>query len=984
MKRRLLPLLLALVMSIGLAAPALAAETAAVIRLTKTTGTVEISKSSGKSISLLKNMRLYNGYHVSTSEESYAWVNLDDSKLLKEDAESEIEVRKDGKKLEVLLVSGNLSFDVAEPLEDDESLNIRTSTMAVGIRGTSGWVQVVDRWTTRISVLEGVVRCSVTDPVTGQRKTREIRGGETAECLVYPQGRDGDQCDILLDTYAVEKIPGFVLKELVQSLPLCDIIEEKTGLDIPRDLASVAGGDPSGRLPGGESATPEVLGEAERREDGDESALHEKLEEIRKEEAKQPGDVSPSKPLDKPAQPSDGSDRDSGSDSGGGSGSDSGSDSGGGSGDSAPEAQTRGMKLTDAEVQALLDAGRAVILQPNTDASDTTPKKNTLEVDTGLTVAAGKTLTLQSGVDVEVSPGKTLRVDGTLTADALRNDGATVVTSGDTLRLRGDLTSAGTLEVAATGRVVVDGTFSRSGTLTLASGAVVMAKRFASGAAPEGWEVSAGADAGGYYTLEPAGTATPGPYSVSFDGNGGAFPTGGAGQTAVQTDETGRIADWPEDPVNSALSPHNSFPFIFMGWYTAAAGGDKIAPDHVFAADTQLYAHWTVNGIDWEYQASDKTIRFYGTGPTGDYPLGYTSATQEISTAPWRMDLGQAETAIIEDGITAIGEGAFATAYGDSFPMELRSVIIPESVTSIGRNAFFRCSITDVTIPDSVTSIGGSAFARCSGLTSVSIPGSVTSIGNSAFIGCTSLGGLTIPEGVATIENAAFESCSSLTSVTIPSTITAMGDSVFGYCSALSSVSISEGAKSLGRNTFNRCTSLAGINIPSSVSSIEVGTFGGCSGLTGVTIQRGVVSIEENAFSNCSKLASVTFPDSVTSIRDNAFGQCTGLTSVTIPSSVSSVGAYAFDGCSSLSRLSLAEGVTTLGIYAFRGCSSLTSVFIPQSVNTIGTNAFVDCTGLANIYYPGTQAQWTAIDDVALAGIPNTAVITYNYVPPAP
>ena len=907
MKRRLLPLLLALVLTLGLAAPALAAETAAVIRLTKTTGTVEISKNSGKSISLLKNMRLYNGYHVSTSEESYAWVNLDDSKLLKEDAESEIEVRKDGKKLEVLLVSGNLFFDVAEPLEDDESLNIRTSTMAVGIRGTSGWVRVVDRWTTRISVLEGVVRCSVTDPVTGQRKTREIRGGETAECLVYPQGRDGDQCDILLDTYAVEKIPGFVLKELVQSLPLCDIIAEETGLDIPRDLAAVAGGDPSGRLPGGDAATPEVLGEAERREDGDEAALHEKLEEIRKEEAKQPGDVSPSKPLDKPAQPSDGSDRDSGSDSGGG--------SGGGSGDSAPEAQTRGMKLTDAEVQALLDAGRAVILQPNTDASDTTPKKNTLEVDTGLTVAAGKTLTLQSGVDVEVSPGKTLRVDGTLTADALRNDGATVVTGGDTLRLRGDLTSAGTLEVAATGRVVVDGTFSRSGTLTLASGAVVMAKRFASGAAPSGWEVSAGADAGGYYTLEPAGTATPGPYSVSFDGNGGAFPTGGAGQTAVQTDETGRIADWPEDPVNSALSPHNSFPFIFMGWYTAAVGGDKIAPDHVFAADTQLYAHWTVNGIDWEYQASDKTIRFYGTGPTGDYPLGYSSATQEISTAPWRMDLGQAETAIIEDGITAIGEGAFATAYGDSFPMELRSVIIPESVTSIGRNAFFRCSITDVTIPDSVTSIGGSAFARCSGLTSVSIPGSVTSIGNSAFIGCTSLGGLTIPEGVATIENAAFESCSRLTSVTIPSTITAMGDSVFGYCSALSSVSISEGAKSLGRNTFNRCTSLASINIPSSVSSIEAGTFGGCSGLTRVTIPEGVTSIEGGAF---------------------------------------------------------------------EGCSSLTSVTIPDSVTSIGSIAFADCSSLTSVNFTGTQAQWNAIDGVALAGIPNTAVITYNYVPPAP
>ncbi|WP_295738030.1 hypothetical protein [uncultured Oscillibacter sp.] len=83
-KKHLLALALALVLLTSLASPALAAETASVIRLTKTTGTVEISKSSGKSVSLLKNMRLYNGYHVVTSEESYAWVNLDDSKLIKE------------------------------------------------------------------------------------------------------------------------------------------------------------------------------------------------------------------------------------------------------------------------------------------------------------------------------------------------------------------------------------------------------------------------------------------------------------------------------------------------------------------------------------------------------------------------------------------------------------------------------------------------------------------------------------------------------------------------------------------------------------------------------------------------------------------------------------------------------------------------------------------------------------------------------------
>ena len=843
-KKHLLALALALVLLTSLASPALAAETASVIRLTKTTGTVEISKSSGKSVSLLKNMRLYNGYHVVTSEESYAWVNLDDSKLIKEDAESEVEVRKDGKHLEVLLLDGNLLFDVAEPLENDESMNIRTSTLAVGIRGTSGWIEIIDRWAARIFVLEGVVECSVADPVTGQVKTEAVRGGETVICTAYPQDRSGDKCDIIRQTYTVDDIPGFVLTDLTRDIPLCDKIEAETGLDIPRDLATVAGGDPSGRLPSGDAATPEVLGEADRREDEDEDALHEQLEEVRKEEEKQPDSVSPSKPLDKPASPSPSENSDSGSSSGSSSGSNSGSN-GGSNGDSNGDSGTtptppvkQGMKLTDVEVQALLDAGSSVSIPPNTDASDATPKKNTLEVDTGLTVAAGKTLDLQTGIDMEVYQGKTLRVDGTLTADALQNNGTTVVTSGDTLRLRGNLTTAGTLSVSATGRVIVDGTFTRTGTLTLASGAVVMAKSFASGAAPEGWEVSAGADANGYYTLEPAGTVTPPDppepviYSVNFDGNGGAFPTGGAVQTVLQTDETGKIADWPEDPINSALSPHNSFPFIFKGWYTAAVGGDKIAPDHVFAADTQLYAHWTVNGIDWEYQASDKTIRFYGTGPTGDYPLGYSSATQEISTAPWSTDLGQAETAIIEDGITAIGEGAFATAYGDTSPMELKSVIIPDSVATIGKNAFFGCSITSITIPSGVSGIGESAFQRCYKLESVVIPSGVTSIGGAAFRDCSALTSVTIPDSVTSIGDRAFYRCSALTGMTIPDSVTSIGDYAFYNCSALTSVTIPDSFTSIGGYAFYRCSSLASVTIPNSVTSIGLGAFSDCSSLT--------------------------------------------------------------------------------------------------------------------------------------------------------
>lgn len=141
-----LALLLALALWLTMAAPALAAENAIAssIQLSKTEGTVSATNSAGRSISLIKNLRLFSGYHVLTKADSYAWLNLDSAKLLKVDASSETEVRKSGKKLEVLLCSGNLFFNVTEPLDDDETLNIRTSTTLTGVRGTCGWVNVIE------------------------------------------------------------------------------------------------------------------------------------------------------------------------------------------------------------------------------------------------------------------------------------------------------------------------------------------------------------------------------------------------------------------------------------------------------------------------------------------------------------------------------------------------------------------------------------------------------------------------------------------------------------------------------------------------------------------------------------------------------------------------------------------------------------------------------------------------------------------------
>ena len=151
------------------------------------------------------------------------------------------------------------------------------------------------------------------------------------------------------------------------------------------------------------------------------------------------------------------------------------------------------------------------------------------------------------------------------------------------------------------------------------------------------------------------------------------------------------------------------------------------------------------------------------------------------------------------------------------------NVVIPEEVTymnsiykvtRIGNWTFYDCGLISITIPNSVTSIGENAFAFCSCLTSVTIPNSVTSIGKKAFYGCFGL-----------------------TSVTIPNSITSIGDYAFAHCSGLTSIVIPNSVTSIGDNAFYSCSGLTSVTIGNSVTSIEAGAFSECSSLTSVTIR---------------------------------------------------------------------------------------------------------------------------------------------------
>ena len=140
------------------------------------------------------------------------------------------------------------------------------------------------------------------------------------------------------------------------------------------------------------------------------------------------------------------------------------------------------------------------------------------------------------------------------------------------------------------------------------------------------------------------------------------------------------------------------------------------------------------------------------------------------------------------------------------------SYIVPDGVTSISEDAFYKCSsLTSITIPDSVTSIGRYAFSYCSSLTSITIPDSVTSIGGSAFSGCSSLTSITIPDSITSIGDSAFYGCSSLTSITIPDSITSIDDYAFSDCSSLTSITIPDGVTNIGRSAFEGCGSLTDV-----------------------------------------------------------------------------------------------------------------------------------------------------------------------------
>ena len=179
---------------------------------------------------------------------------------------------------------------------------------------------------------------------------------------------------------------------------------------------------------------------------------------------------------------------------------------------------------------------------------------------------------------------------------------------------------------------------------------------------------------------------------------------------------------------------------------------------------------------------------------------------------------GSLTSVTIPDSVTSIGDSAFSSCYS------LTGITIPDSVTTIGQGAFAgwtgATSTDNIVFPNEQLKIkyfeSNDAFNGWKSLTSVIIPDSVTSIGKTAFYNCSKLTGITIPDSVTSIEDAAFNTCRGLTSITIPNSVTSIGKYTFSYCNELSSITVLPTTlPALGSRAFDNIASNAVIYVPS-------------------------------------------------------------------------------------------------------------------------------------------------------------------------
>ena len=440
-----------------------------------------------------------------------------------------------------------------------------------------------------------------------------------------------------------------------------------------------------------------------------------------------------------------------------------------------------------------------------------------------------------------------------------------------------------------------------------------------------------------------------------------------------------------------------------------------------FAAQGGWTSYWTSPGSRYFNPAGVGSYFDAGAGAGGAIVPIYTYTLDDANRATITGYSGNATALYIPgeiDGheVVAIGDRAFENR------TDLRTVMIPDSVTRINGNAFYGCSnLANVTLSKNLESMGSSAFGNCDGLTQIEIPKSlescdisygsygpfrdcdklkkvkfeegttviatmlfhhctgieeieipdtVTIIKDSAFEECTNLRSVQIPDTVTKIEPEAFQNCVGLTNIRIPDSVTRIDGGAFYGCSNLVNVTLSKNLESMGNSAFGNCDKLTEIEIPKSLTSCDIfygsyGPFRDCDKLKKVKFEEGTTVIATMLFHHCTGIEEIEIPDTVTIIKDSAFEECTNLKSIQIPNTVTKIEPEAFYNCTSLTIVNIPDTVKSIDKSVFSGCASLTEVHLPSTIKEMPVSAFYNCKKLTTINFPSTL---TMIGNSAFSG----------------
>ena len=440
-----------------------------------------------------------------------------------------------------------------------------------------------------------------------------------------------------------------------------------------------------------------------------------------------------------------------------------------------------------------------------------------------------------------------------------------------------------------------------------------------------------------------------------------------------------------------------------------------------FAAQGGWTSYWTSPGSRYFNPAGVGSYFDAGAGAGGAIVPIYTYTLDDANRATITGYSGNATALYIPDEIdghevVAIGDRAFENR------TDLRTVMIPDSVTRINGNAFYGCSnLANVTLSKNLESMGSSAFGNCDGLTQIEIPKSlescdisygsygpfrdcdklkkvkfeegttviatmlfhhctgieeieipdtVTIIKDSAFEECTNLRSVQIPDTVTKIEPEAFQNCVGLTNIRIPDSVKRIDGGAFYGCSNLVNVTLSKNLESMGNSAFGNCDKLTEIEIPKSLTSCDIfygsyGPFRDCDKLKKVKFEEGTTVIATMLFHHCTGIEEIEIPDTVTIIKDSAFEECTNLKSIQIPNTVTKIEPEAFYNCTSLTTVNIPDTVKSIDKSVFSGCASLTEVHLPSTIKEMPVSAFYNCKKLTTINFPSTL---TMIGNSAFSG----------------